>query len=213
MGGLSDETHFDLEKDQMAQVFIDIFDALGVSLSSTSIFEIGCGSGGILYTLQEKGASCLGFDLDPHRVEEGKKRGINIHCADALDANVAIPASDYVILSNVLEHLYEPKEFLRKLKAKFLTSNQRLIIDVPNVAMLQYYGEQTSDFFHVSHLWYFSPKTLRDMLLEAGFNVEYLFVRGAALSAICVIDSEATNTNQAYIETLYALNISNRRNK
>jgi len=152
MGGIDDDVHFYLEKNVMSRLFVNIFDSLDVCLAEASIFEIGCGSGGILLALQELGATVSGFDLDPHKVAAAVKRGVeNIQCQDALDEGVIIPACDYVILSNVLEHLYDPKAFLYKLALKLSNSKSKLIIDVPNVDSLSYYGRYTQDFFHISH--------------------------------------------------------------
>jgi SAM-dependent methyltransferase len=212
MGGIDDDTHFDLEKSVMSSVFTNIFDSLGVRLAGTSILEIGCGSGGILLALQQRGAIVAGFDLDPHKVEQALKRGLkNIQCQDALDERLIITNFDYVIISNVLEHLFDPKVFLHNLALKLSNSTSKLIIDVPNIDLLNSYGETTQDFFVISHLWYFSPITLRRMLLEAGFNVEYTFVRGAALSVVCSAGELNSNPKEAYVTTLYALNSSNSR--
>ena len=165
-----------------------------------------------MLALQELGATVSGFDLDPHKVAAAVKRGVeNIQCQDALDEGVIIPACDYVILSNVLEHLYDPKAFLYKLALKLSNSKSKLIIDVPNVDSLSYYGRSTQDFFHISHLWYFSQITLRRMLVEAGFNVEYIFINGPAMSAVCSVGEPTYNSKEAYVSTLYALNTSNAR--
>ncbi|MFM7221099.1 MAG: class I SAM-dependent methyltransferase, partial [Nodosilinea sp.] len=114
MGGLDDQNHFEMEKNVMSKIFINVFDSLDVPLSNTSIMEIGCGSGGILAALAERGCSVEGFDLDSKRIEFGKKMGVeNLFVADALNPNVKFQRNlNWVIVSNVLEHLFHPNEFL-----------------------------------------------------------------------------------------------------
>ena len=221
MGGLNDQKHFELEKNVMSKCFVDVFDSLDISLSNASIMEIGCGSGGILAALAERGCSVEGFDLDPERIEFGKKMGVeNLFVADALDPNTKFQKNyDWVIISNVLEHLFDPNQFLMLLQQKFSKSsiNVKIIIDVPNLEGLSFYGQKTTDFFHVAHLWYFSPITLEKMLKDAGFCVLYRFVRGAAMTFVCCLavgssESMLTKTDEAYRQAIFSFNQSNRRN-
>ncbi len=113
MGGLDDFTHFSLELNTMSLVFTRLFEILEPLPQSVRIIEIGCGSGGIIKKLQELGYIASGFDIDHHRISYGKKMGVKeLKCADALCESTDIAACDYLILSNVLKHLYEPQKFL-----------------------------------------------------------------------------------------------------
>ena len=212
MGGLDDERHFNLESTVMSDVFISVLEILQGERKSTTVAEIGCGSGGILYALQEIGYKTIGFDIDSHRINYGTRSGVkNLYCADALDDATKLPNCNYLILSNVLEHLYDPQKFIGQLALKFLGSSTKLLIDVPNLNGIFHYGKYTPDFFHISHLWYFNPTTLEQLLNKEGVFVQYCFNRGAAMTLICSFASPAASDDRNRVETLLALNWSNRR--
>ena len=40
----------------------------------TGILDVGCGTGGFVYTAQQYGYPALGIDLDAHKVNEGNKQ-------------------------------------------------------------------------------------------------------------------------------------------
>lgn len=213
MGGIDEHSHFLLEKNTMSRIFISVFESLGINFQDKKVLEIGCGSGGIISALSEKGMECAGYDLDRAKIEAGKKFGVKgLFCADAMDSDVDVSKFEFIIISNVLEHLYDPLVFLKELNGKLINNSQKVIIDVPNVDGISHYGEYTSDFFHVSHLWYFSPITLRSMLERSGFNVEYILDRGAAMTLICsASSSQYIETKVAYNTTIFSINYSNRR--
>jgi len=151
--------------------------------------------------------------LNETRIKAGKNLGVErLFCADAMDSKVDLSAFEYIIISNVLEHLYDPLMFLNDLKEKLVDDSQKIIIDVPNVDGISSHGEYTSDFFHVAHLWYFSPITLRSILEKSGFTIEYVFRRGAAMTFICSISlAEFVEKDTAYNTTLFSISHSNRR--
>jgi 2-polyprenyl-3-methyl-5-hydroxy-6-metoxy-1,4-benzoquinol methylase len=213
MGGLDDETHFSLEKNVMSRVFTDIVEILETKSSdSITIAEIGCGSGGILMAFQKKGFKTLGFDIDPEKIAYGIKKGVkNINIADCLDDTFDIPRCDYLILSNVLEHIYAPRDFISRIYKKLKNTSTIIMIDVPNIKGVHHYGETTADFFHVAHLNYFSQSSLQSMLLKENIFVECCFDRGAAITLICSFYGNLILKKEK-IETIFSLNFSNRRN-
>ena len=95
---------------------------------------------------------------------------------------------------------------------------QGLIIDVPNVNQIQNYGVTTQAFFHIGHLWYFSPATITAFLAKAGLKIEFLAPRGAALILVAMKSKESTldykiqDMRTNYEQVVYALNVSNSSN-
>jgi 2-polyprenyl-3-methyl-5-hydroxy-6-metoxy-1,4-benzoquinol methylase len=214
MGGLDDETHFNLEFNIMSQVFTDIIEILNVNKPELiTIAEIGCGSGGILMAFEKKSFKTLGFDIDSEKIAYGIKKGVNnLKVADCLDDAFIIPDCEYLILSNVLEHIYEPKEFIRSLYKKFKNTSTVLIIDVPNINAINEYGQITVDFFHIGHISYFSPNSLKQMLKEENILVECTFIRDRAqMSLVCSFKGNLI-LKKDKIETIFSINFSNRRN-
>lgn len=202
MGGLDDYTHFVLEKEIQALYFINLLkkycNICGeiYNPSNKKILEIGCGSGGILYSLKQEGYRVEGYDLDEYRINYGKQYIDELICADALDNHIEYLGVDYVLMSNVLEHIDDPKSLLRDLSVR-ISEKAKIIIDVPNYEFLCDYSNNIR-FLHISHIWYFSPITLERLLRECGFKIVYVECRGAAMTMICEKADEEIQEYNAY---------------
>ena len=164
--------------------------------------EIGCGSGGILAYLKENGFKVRGFDLDPNKIEQGKKYLSELECQDALKVEIDYGAYSYILLSNVLEHLANPLKMMELLYERVTESNC-IIIDVPNFEHIDEYSNKIENFFHIGHLWYFSPQTLETLLDKVGFFIEYIDLRGSAMTVICRKKTNATISNAWILQEAY----------
>lgn len=212
MGSLDDKTHFMLEHKVMSLYFLDIIEKLGLEQNGLSVMEIGCGSGGILYALKENGAIVKGYDLDQHRVEYGRQFLPEIETADAMNNSLEWSEKlDLLILSNMLEHLSDPQEFMRTIHSRIGDRRTRILIDIPNLEGSYAYSPGSFlDFLQISHIWYFSPITIERLLNQAGFRIEFVFNRGAAFTVVCEKADEAiVNTNNAYWNSISSINYAN----
>ena len=137
---------------------------------SGSLLEIGSGSGAFLYLSSQYFNMVSGVELDVRAQEFLRKKSLNIYS----DLNeISGKKFDVIVLFHVLEHLLEPVKFIQML-GQFLNENGKLIIEVPNVndALVKFYDINAfKDFYFCSaHLCYFSPKTLKFCLKQAGFS-------------------------------------------
>lgn len=214
MGGLDDKVHFALEQKVASLYFFDVLEQIGIPVCGLSVMEIGCGSGGILLAFKGKGAKVKGYDIDTYRVEYGRRYLPELECADAMANEVEWPADlRLLIVSNVLEHLTDPQEFMNKIGAKITNSDIKVLIDVPNLDGISEYSDKTLDFLHIGHLWYFNAITIDRLLNQAGFRVDYIFNRGASFSVICVkADRPIENRNSAFWCSVSAINYANIKN-
>jgi len=97
------------------------------------VLDVGCGNGAVAYDVADKaGAWVVGMDLEPANIALARGRFSHVR-VDYLqgDVLVCLPPEpfDVVILSNILEHLPDRPEFLKKLVA--VTKPKRLLIRVP----------------------------------------------------------------------------------
>ncbi|MBF0485492.1 MAG: class I SAM-dependent methyltransferase [Candidatus Omnitrophica bacterium] len=210
-GGMDDHTRFFDERMQ-AFFFIDIFNKLGCDANKLKILEIGCGSGGVLFELKQQGAAVRGFDLDPHKIAYGKSHLREIEVGDALKmGDINYEDFNFVLISNVLEHLASPKKFLSSLSARIKDDNTKILIDVPNLEGSHNYSSRSFlNFLHISHLWYFTSISLERLLNASGLKVDNIFNRGQSMSLICSkSDAEMQNTNNSYSLTISSINYAN----
>lgn len=101
------------------------------------VLDIGCGTGFLLERLAGRGFSGVGIDLSPESVEHARRRLAEIGAADRLTAIVGSayepPAGPYdlIALTDVLEHLEDPRACLAALRAQ-LAPGGLLVISTPN---------------------------------------------------------------------------------
>jgi len=150
---------------------------LGLSHNAT-ILEIGPGSGTLLAMLNSRGYSAVG--VEPDRVAATwlkEKKGLNIHegffeklLAKGMFEQY-VGYFDLVVVTNVLEHIPKPAEFLRNLR-RLLTYRGLLFVEVPNVLRPYSDGWRWQRFCDPGHLYYYSPRTLEAVLTNGGYVVE-----------------------------------------
>lgn len=98
-----------------------------------TILDIGCGNGALTYDIAEKsGAIVTGIDLNDNNISVAKEKynrdQIKYICGNVL---TDLPKGKFttVVLSNVLEHLPERSDFLKKIKK--VINPSRFLIRVP----------------------------------------------------------------------------------
>jgi methionine biosynthesis protein MetW len=118
----------------------------------SSVLDIGCGDGLLLeYLKDQKNAQVYGIDLSEEAVRLAKERNIETTVGDILQIEIE-RVYDYIILSEVLEHLNDPEIVIAKLKGKFRKS---LLISIPNIG---YYKHRLRLLFgHFPLQWKYHP--------------------------------------------------------
>jgi SAM-dependent methyltransferase len=122
------------------------------------VLDAGCGPGHLMEACCQAGCRALGIDLSFEALRLCRGRGL-VGCVAALpDLPFADRAFDAVILSEVVEHLSNPKAALAA-AARLLRPGGRLIVTVPDS------GERGSDRC-IEHIRAFDARSL-SQLLEA----------------------------------------------
>jgi 2-polyprenyl-6-hydroxyphenyl methylase/3-demethylubiquinone-9 3-methyltransferase len=99
--------------------------------------DVGCGTGFLLERLAERGFAGIGVDLSPESVAIAQRRLAEIGVADRLRAEVGSAYEppdgpfDLVTLTDVLEHLEDPRACLRAVRER-MTPGGLLVISTPN---------------------------------------------------------------------------------
>lgn len=143
--------------------------------------DVGCGEGLFLQTAQKKNWHIWGTEISGFAAKHASKQlGTDIYCGELSDGGFKEKGFDVVTMWHVLEHVKNPKQYLRTMR-KIIKKNGVLIIAVPNVnnllmqlAYLVFKGRKLKLFTigeKEVHLFHFSVKTLTAYLREAGFEV------------------------------------------
>ena len=99
------------------------------------VLDIGCGDGSLLVHLKEtKDIIPFGIEISSRACELARRSGIEVKQADISKGELSLPPDiDYILVTEVLEHLSNPIEVLMRLKGKFKLG---LLIEIPNTGAL-----------------------------------------------------------------------------
>jgi SAM-dependent methyltransferase len=135
------------------------------------------------------GWEATGIELSPNFADHASKRsGAEVLLKPLEDCGFDDGSFDAVLLSAVLEHLYNPNEVLSEI-ARILRPGGALFLDVPNEAGLYFHVGNLYErlrgrdwvvnlapTFSPFHVFGFTPKSLRALLLKHGFEVRRWYV-------------------------------------
>lgn len=150
---------------------------------TAQILEVGCGNGATGALALSEG--CCGRYIGVELFEKVAEDARDV-LSEVITGNVETlnfdwhPATfDALIMSEVLEHLVEPGETLKKL-ARFIRPGGLLLASSPNISHWRVIRELIMGRFNLAdqgvfdrtHLRWFTPDTFADMAEAAGFEIE-----------------------------------------
>ncbi|HQU85466.1 MAG TPA: methyltransferase domain-containing protein [Pyrinomonadaceae bacterium] len=133
--------------------------------------DVGCGAGILLETAREKGWQAEGMEVSEPAVNHLREKGFQIFQGFLSEADYPENHFDVVTMTEVIEHVDNPKEVLREI-ARILRPNGLLWMTTPhaNGLSIKLLGAKWSVVCPPEHLHLFSKKGLNDLLNEAGFT-------------------------------------------
>jgi 2-polyprenyl-3-methyl-5-hydroxy-6-metoxy-1,4-benzoquinol methylase len=134
---------------------------------NSEILEIGCGGAILLRELKEFGFRTFGVDPSPTAIRAAEKYDLNL-IPKFFDPELFSETFNLIFHSDVLEHAFNPREFIDEQKS-LLEPNGLIVISVPN-------AEENIEYSDISmamhqHLQYFTPKSLSKLMQRAGFEI------------------------------------------
>lgn len=146
--------------------------------SDTSIkrfLDFGCGSGKLLEEVRKKHPNweLYGLDVDERACSTTSKKGFRVYCGDVFNAKYDDNFFDVINTSQVLEHVPNPFQVLTELN-RILKPNGLLQVDVPNFssAAARVFKTYWINLDVPRHLYHFTPRVIKKMLIQTGFEVE-----------------------------------------
>jgi len=136
-----------------------------------SYLDIGASTGTLLLKFKQAfGCKVTGVEPGSAYRSFAEKNGLSM--LTSIDELIPVRPNrfDLISLVHVLEHLPDPIDTLKRIKADLLSENGRLLLEVPNLYM--------HDSFELAHLTCFSSQKLVDTVQQAGYEVQFIARHG-----------------------------------
>ena len=166
--------------------------ALGdFSKNGIEVLDIGCACGANLMHISEINptAKTYGIELNPFSASIAKQFG-SIHCIDVETMNPTDwhEKFDCIIMGDVIEHLKEPLEALKRISYT-LRKDGCILFSIPNVThiyviwnMLQGRWEyEDSGLLDRTHLRFFTQKSILELIHDAHLSVDIMQSQNATI--------------------------------
>jgi SAM-dependent methyltransferase len=139
---------------------------------SGKILDVGCGGGGYLYRLKQWGWNTYGVEPSETGAKQAQSLGLTVKQGSLTDARFESEFFDVIRLSNVVEHLPNPKTVFREIH-RILKPDGIVYITVPNTRSLVFWLFQENWYALDAprHVISYSPKTLKTLADATGFDV------------------------------------------
>lgn len=158
-------------------------------IPSGRLLEVGCAEGEFLVLARSAGFDVVGIEPDP--VTSARAR--QVHRLDVITGALAdslfAPASfDLVVMFHVIEHVNSPRAALEEI-SRVLKPGGFLFVETPNIETpwLRIFRRRWRHFIP-DHYYFFSPRTLRQVLEATGFTVRCIERVGKLVSLRLLAD-------------------------
>lgn len=167
------QSHASVLKSKTADHYLDHLESYTGAPLNGRLLEIGCGQGDFLVRAAARGLSVTGIEYSGHAVAiAASKLGSRgrVICGEIKQLLGSSEQFDYIVFADVLEHVRNPREFLRDVYSLLRKGGIATVI-VPSLdsfsarLMKNKWVE-----FKPEHLWYFSTATTRRLLYSEGFS-------------------------------------------
>jgi 2-polyprenyl-3-methyl-5-hydroxy-6-metoxy-1,4-benzoquinol methylase len=185
---------------------LDICKKYGVN--TNSILEVGNGFGTFCEELLTRKIfrRVAGVEPTPDLAKTCRKKGIEVF--ESLFEKTKFKKTDkFDIIANfeVIEHLFDPKEFIRKCNS-LLKKGGLLVLTCPNSKGFDFevLGKECNNIDH-EHLNYFNPKSIKLLALNNGFEVLEISTPGrldAELVRTKILEGFFDVSNQKFLQTV-----------
>jgi len=136
--------------------------------------DVGCAMGKFLNVLPDTFEK-FGIEFSNAAVEQARKRfGLNVRCGQLSEVGIEENFYDIIQMRGVLEHLPDPSKEVACVHSALKKDGWFILHQTPNISSLsgRLYKERFNQVFPGEHLYYFSVKTIKKLLVKYGFRVK-----------------------------------------
>jgi 2-polyprenyl-3-methyl-5-hydroxy-6-metoxy-1,4-benzoquinol methylase len=134
------------------------------------LLDFGCGAGGFLVEARDAGFDVVGLEVNKDLAHNiATQYGVPVFQGLITDPAFKNERFNFIISSQVFEHLLDPRRTLQSLKSH-LEPGGIILIEVPNLSHIRERLKKGSTMDD-SHLFYFNRYSLSKLLTSAGFRI------------------------------------------
>lgn len=138
------------------------------------LLDIGCAAGFFMDEAHARGWAVQGMDVSDFAVEYARQRfGYDVRCGSLLDQDYQPESYDLITMWDVIEHVPDPKAYIQH-SARLAKRGGILALATPDIDSIpaRFTGKRWVGYkLSEEHIYYFSRRTLSNMLAEAGFEI------------------------------------------
>ncbi len=137
---------------------------------AATILDAGCATGGLLTALRAQGFTALS-GLDPSRrcAAACRERKFEAYVGSIAAAPANMPKFDCIVLSHVLEHVYDIPAFFAATR-NLLAPGGFLYLETPDATRYVDFLYAPFQEFNTEHINHFSPRSLQNVTRRFGFE-------------------------------------------
>lgn len=139
----------------------------------TRVLDIGCGDCTSIMEINAMGAEGYGIEPDLNIKTVVDTLGLRVYIGVFYEMPYPDDFFDYITMSQVLEHIHEPKRLLISLR-RILKNHGEIIFSVPNIdsKLRKKYGNRWLNWHVPYHLNHFSKKSLFLLAEKTGYEIK-----------------------------------------
>lgn len=147
------------------------------------VLDVGCGSGALAEEIESKGYEVWGIEIYEGAVKAAQSRISRVIKADITDipdvkSRIGQQKFDYIVFSDVLEHIYDPFTLLNEYLV-FLKDGGSVAVSVPNAVtwtnrlkfLFGVFKYDDTGIMDRTHIRFFTFKTAKALIKAAGLGI------------------------------------------
>ncbi len=135
------------------------------------VLDVGCCVGEFI-RFAEHYYHCAGFEPNTVAARAACTRATS---PIFTELNGQVPRAKCITMFDVLEHLEDPRRFIRNLSERYLLSDGIMVVTTPNVEVIPVWGDEVlrkwKHYKPKEHLFLYTERSLEILFTEAGFSV------------------------------------------
>lgn len=163
---------FFLEQSKRGNFFLNLLKAHIDFNEINTVFEIGCGAGGVLYPFYKANKKTSGCDYDSKYLQYGLNQGLDLYQGEMNPKKTPIKSQDLIILSHVVEHFNEPIKTINGI-IELISDNKYLLVEVPGIFDIRRTYFNPILYFQNAHVHNYYYYYLKVFFAALGLKVIY----------------------------------------